>query len=332
MARLLTDTNIKGVTLSENVRNLIDEFKNQWLDSEQVAQAEMISYLSQRYIIDQVFTNTSTWLTTILYKAKNLIQYHEADWSDLTTYSGYAAWVSTTTYSATQTVNYRGYRYTSLGNGNTFVPTDATKWSKGAKTDRVNYKGYIYESNAVGGETGYVPTNTTYWTLITEDYSLYYVTLPYDEWDSETTYAAGDQVWFLDYTYTCLKANSNLNPSDSANVAIWGSGTAYALAAAILPDDTTYWTKGDNRNQLIVRFLLDISAYHFMRAVPARGIPEHIKEAYNGNDPMDRGGAIGWLKRVAAGEINADLPEIIITQGLAFTGGSSRAKQDNFLW
>lgn len=331
MARLLTDTNYLGVTLSENVRNLIDEFHNQWLDSEQVAQAEMISYLAQRYITGQVFTDTRTWSLTPLYKAKNLVQYTEAEWSDLTTYSGYAAWVSTTTYAATNTVNYRGYRYTSLVNGNTGnAPTDATKWAKGNKTDRVNYKGYIYEANAT--TTGFVPTNTTYWTYITEDNSMYFVTLPNDEWDKATTYAAGDVVWFLDKNYTCLKANYNLNPSDATNVAFWGSGTAYALAAAILPDDTTYWTKGDNRNPLIVRYLLDISAYHFMRAVPARGIPEHIKEAYNGNDPMDRGGAIGWLKRVASGEINADLPEIIVTQGLAISYGNSRTKQDNFLW
>lgn len=331
MARLLTDTDYLGVTLSDNVRELIADYRNQWIDSEQVAQAEMKSYVAQRYITDQIFTNTTFWDSTILYKGKALVQYTETAWNDLTSYTGHAYYVAATTYSIGNVVSYVGYLYTSLTNGNTGnLPTDATKWTKGARTTRVSYKGSIYE--CVANTTGYVPTNTSYWTLITEDNAYYYVTLPYDEWDKETEYATGDQVWFLDKTYTATSANIGLNPSDTDNVSIWGSGTSFALVAAINPDNTTWWTKGDNRNPLIVRYLLDIAAYHFMRAVPARGIPVHIKEAYNGNDPMDRGGAIGWLKRVSKGEVNADLPEIVITQGYPFTGGSSRAKQDNFLY
>jgi len=331
MARLLTDTNYLGVTLSDNVRELIAEYRNQWLDSEQVAQSEMISYLKQRYIINQIFTDTTFWDITLQYSGKNLIQYTETAWNDLTSYTGSALYVAATTYAINNTVSYYGYIYTSLANGNTGnLPTDATKWSKGVRTNRVSYKGYIYE--CISASTGYVPTNATYWRVVTEDNAYYYITLPYDEWDVEEEYAVSDQVWFLNKSYTAAKANLGIDPSLTNSTTYWGTGTTYLTTAGVFPDNQSVWTKGDNRNALIVRYLLDITAYHFMRAVPARGIPVHIKEAYNGNDPMDRGGAIGWLKRVAAGDINAELPNIVITQGLSFTGGASRTKQDNFMW
>lgn len=328
MARLLTNKDYNKVTQSDAVRELIADNINQWLDAEQAAQLEMASYLKQRYIINQIFTDTTSYDETVQYSAKNLIQYHEADWSDLTTYSGYADWVDGTTYSATNTVNYLGYRYTSLGNGNTFVPTDATKWAKGNKTDRVNYKGYIYECNAV--TTGFVPTNTTYWTLICEDYTLYYVTLPNEEWDKATTYAVGDTIWFLNKNYTALESSLNILPTANSNV--WGTGTTYTISAGIFPQDTDYWTLGDNRNALLVRLLLDITAYHFMRSVPARAIPDHIKEAYNGNSPLETGGAIGWLKNVSKGLVSTELPEIIALPLYSVMHGQSRDKQDNLLW
>jgi chitodextrinase len=330
MARLLTDTDYLKVTLSDTVRDLIDSNYNQWLDAEQAAQLEMASYLNQRYIVSSIFTDTTIYDSLRTYSAKALVQYTESEYNDLTAYT--------------------------VGN-------------------RVSFEGYIYECYLAA--QGISPDNTDYWVKRVLDYSLYYVTLPGDEWDKDTTYLAGDVVWYKNKQYTATVSCKNIEPSASTSVNIWGSGTTYTIAANLTPDieyhdeityaqfnivtymgnkytykniaptagnlptDTNYWdlettayewTKGDNRNALLVRFLLDITAYHFMRSVPARAIPDHIKQAYNGDSADDRGGALGWLKNVAKGFVSADLPEIYSTPLYSIMHGQSRDKQDNLLW
>jgi hypothetical protein len=328
MARLLTDTDYLKVTLSDTVRDLIDSNYNQWLDAEQAAQLEMASYLNQRYIVANIFTDTTLYDPLKTYYAKALVQYSETEYNDLTAY---------------------------------------------VVGDRVSFDGYIYE--CYDAAQGISPENTDYWVKRVLDYSLYYVTLPSDEWDKDTTYEVGDVVWYKNKQYTATVSCKNIEPSTTTSVNIWGSGTAYTISANLTPDieykdEITYaandlvtykgskykalnsttgnlptdalnwslettdyeWTYGDNRNALLVRFLLDITAYHFMRSVPARAIPDHIKQAYNGDSADDRGGALGWLKNVAKGFVSADLPEIYSTPLYSIMHGQSRDKQDNLLW
>lgn len=326
MARLLTDNDYLKVSLSSEVRTLIENNYNQWLDAEQAAQAEMLSYLNQRYIVSSIFTDTTIYDSINTYSAKNLVQYFEDDYNELTSYS--------------------------VG-------------------DRVAFDDYIYE--CITAAQGISPENTTYWVQRVLNGSLYYVTLPSEEWDKDTTYESGDVVWYKNKEYTATVSNKNIEPT--SNSGVWGSGTTYTISAGLTPDveykeeityalndvvtykggkytakgattgnlptNATYWTAntdsyewtyGDNRSPLVVRFLLDITAYHFMRAVPARAIPDHIKEAYNGNTGNDTGGALGWLKNVAKGLVSADLPEIYSTPLYSIMHGQSRDKQDNLLW
>lgn len=330
MARLLTDSDYLKVTFSDEVLKIIDEHYNQWLDAEQSAQVEMASYLNQRYITANIFTDTTIYDSLSTYYAKALIQYFETDYDETTAY---------------------------------------------VVGDRVSFDGYIYE--CIQNGEGISPENTSYWVKRVENGSLYYVTLPNEEWDKDTTYAVDDIVWYKNKNYTATVSNKNIEPSATTSVGVWGSGTTYTINAGLTPDieyhdEITYsqnnivtyrgskytyknlastaghlptdinywdlettayeWTKGDNRNALLVRFLLDITAYHFLRSVPARAIPDHIKEAYNGNSADDRGGALGWLKNVAKGLVSADLPEIYSTPLYSIMHGQSRDKQDNLLW
>ena len=325
MARLLCDTDYLKVTQSDNLRELIANNYSLWLYAEQVGQEEMRSKIQQRYDVAKIFTNTSLYDSTLVYYAKNLVVYTENEWVEGTAYT--------------------------VG-------------------QRIKYKDKIYQ--CITNSTGYLPTNTTYWVYITDDKSLYYVTLPEEEWSYLTSYSVGDVVWYENKTYTCVVANSNTKPDSST--AIWGSGTAHSISnknpdiiyhaeiaytvgtkvscegvlyncilnsTGNIPTNATfftalttppYWTKGDNRNPLIVRYLLDITRYHFERSIPARNVSDLCKEAYNGNSPEERGGAIGWLKRVNSGTDNANLPIIVPVKGLAFTYGNSRAAQDNQMW
>lgn len=326
MARLLTDNDYLRVSLSSEVRNLIENNYNQWLDAEQAAQVEMASYLNQRYIVSNIFTDTTIYDSIKTYSAKNLVQYTESEYNDLTAY---------------------------------------------VVGDRVVFDDYIYECYLAA--QGISPENTDYWIKRVLNGTLYYVTLPNNEWDKDTTYSSGDIVWYKNKNYTATVSNKNIEPT--SNSGVWGSGTTYTISAGLTPDieyynDVTYalndvvtymgykytakgattgnlptnatywtsntelyeWTKGDNRNALLVRFLLDITAYHFMRSVPARAIPDHIKQAYNGDTGNDTGGALGWLKNVAKGLVSADLPEIYSTPLYSIMHGQSRDKQDNLLW
>jgi len=115
---------------------------------------------------------------------------------------------------------------------------------------------------------------------------------------------------------------------------IWTAGSDYTITG-IYPDDSSKWTAGDNRNQQIVLFLIDITLYHLHSRINPRNIPDLRKERYNGNDPMDRGGAIGWLKSVAHGNVQADLPVIVPQQGLSMRSGNAGTYANpspNMMW
>lgn len=188
--------------------------------------------------------------------------------------------------------------------------------------------GNIYKSTA--GSIAHA-FNVAEWTYISLDKTLYYITLPQNEYLSTTTYTTGNQVWFDNKVYTALANIKGVNPTYSA---YWGTGTTYSIIG-IYPDDVTKWTLGDNRNALIVQYLLDITLYHLHSRINPRNIPDLRKERYNGNDPMDRGGAIGYLKSVASGSVNCDIPEIDPSQGNSIRWGNangSTTRSSNIYW
>lgn len=189
----------------------------------------------------------------------------------------------------------------------------ATAYSTG---NRVVYNGNIYESIAGSAAHAF---SANEWTLITEDKSLYYGKLPYSEYNNSITYSAGNQVWYEDYVYTCIAETTGNIPTDTN---YWTVGSQYTFTGQ-LPDNTTYWIKGDNRNQQILMYLIDITLYHLHSRINPRNIPEVRMIRYDGNNALQTGGAIGWLKRVASGDITADLQQILPEQGLSIRYGSN---------
>lgn len=340
MSRLLTDSDYLSVSYSDAVKQLIVDFYPQWLFAEQVGQQEISSNLNQRYDVAQVFTDTTVWKSTLIYKAKNLVQYTESAFNEATSYIGNARWSSTTTYINGTVINHKGNFYTlnSFGGNTGTEPGTNPIWVIGTRTNRVSYKGYIYE--CISATTGNLPDNATYWYLVCADMQYFYGTVPNTEWSRKTSYTVGTIVWFKDRNYTCLTANVNLQPDTHA--AYWGAGVAYVIASNLYPpDNTIYWSKGDNRNPQILRYLLDCTFYHFMRAVPARDFPDRIKEAYDGNGPNQTGGVIGWLKHVSEGDVSLDIPErldteigkpIISGNSISANTGGVITSRDNFTW
>lgn len=283
MARLLRDLDYSGIDTAV-LTQIIQSNQQFLLDIEQAAQTEMISYLAQRYKTSEIFSNTTTFDPTVVYQAKNLVQYTE------------------TAFSATSPYN--------IG-------------------DRVSHSGSIYEANTSISAAAF---DSTQWNFICVDFALFYVTLPNPEYDPATSYVPGNIVWFNNKNYTCVQACKNIDPTMSQ---FWGTGTAYSVTG-VYPDDITKWSAGDNRNQQIVLFLRDITLYHLYRLrINPRNIPDQVKESYNGNSPTDSGGAIGWLKSVAHGNVQADLPVYSPQQGMSMRYGNAATfdgPSTNMMW
>ena len=167
--------------------------------------------------------------------------------------------------------------------------------------------------------------NSSEWDYICEDKAFFYVTLPNSEYVYSNTYNVGDVVFYNNYSYTCLIKCTNIPVT---NDVFWEKGSAYTITG-VYPDDDTKWTQGDNRNQQIVMYLLDITLYHLHSRINPRNIPDLRKERYDGNNATQNSSAIAWLKRVASGDITADLPQILPEQGLSIRYGSAVPKQSN---
>jgi signal peptidase I len=188
--------------------------------------------------------------------------------------------------------------------------------------------GYIYKSIAGSAAHAF---NASEWTQICLDKTLFYVTLPEDEYVNTTSYVVGDVVYYNNIEYTCLLNCKGILPTETG---FWSVGSAYTLTATY-PDDDIKWTEGDNRNQQIVMYLLDITLYHLHSRINPRNVPDLRKERYDGNNATQNGGAIAWLKRVASGDLTADLPSILPQQGVSIRWGNSDGttiKSSNQLW
>jgi len=283
MARLLRDLDYLRVIQDSNLEQIIESNQQTKLDVEQSAQSEMISYLAQRYIVNQIFTDTKVFDVTATYNGKQLVEWTASTFSASTVYT---------------TGQY------------------------------VVYNGNIYKS--IAGSTAHA-FNASEWTLKAADKSLFYVKLPEDDYVNTTSYVVGDKVYYNNIEYTCLLNCKGILPTETG---FWSVGSAYTLTATY-PDDTTKWSEGDNRNQQIVMYLLDITLYHLHSRINPRNIPDLRKERYDGNNATQNGGAIAWLKRVASGDITADLPQILPQQGVSIRWGNSDGntiKSSNQLW
>lgn len=283
MARLLRDNDYLRLIQADNLAQIIETNNQIKLDVEQSAQSEMISYLTQRYLVNQIFTNTSTFDVTEVYNGNALVEFTATAFSALTVYT-------------------TGQFVLQAGN--------------------------VYKS--IAGSSAHA-FNASEWTLICEDKTLYYVTLPYAIYDANTTYEVGDKAYYNNIEYT---AKSKIVGIPCTNDTFWTKGSAYTLTATY-PDDDTKWTQGDNRNQQIILYLLDITLYHLHSRINPRNIPDLRKERYDGNNSTQNGGAVAWMKRVASGDITADLPQILPEQGISIRWGNSNGstiKTSNQLW
>ncbi len=207
-------------------------------------------------------------------------------------------------------------------------------------TDRVYVDASAYNNQATYSagsltlQNGIVYINTTAvdvaeafsgakWYPLGVQYQMFYVKLPWPEFNFKTGYTIGTKVWWKDSVYTALResvyyshdsqlqSNSNStisNAEPSLSTSYWGVGVPYTIAAGTLLTDITKWQLGDNRNPQMVNYVVDIALYTVHSRISPRNIPDLRVKRYDD--------AIMWLKSIAKGDyITADITKKQPTSG-----------------
>lgn len=262
----------------------------------QTATAEAISYLVQKYVTSQEFQDTLIWSNTAIYKATNRV------YLDALAYSTSGTYV---------------LGDLALQGGNVYICIIAIP---------------VAEAFTPG-----------HWALLGPQYAMFYGKYPNPLFQLTTTYAVGDLVFWGDRTWKCVIATIGLSHEgalqsvytqqippgnsfpDAPGQNQW-QGQApipYVVPAGTLPTDTSYWTTGDNRNQQLVMYVIDITLYHVHKRIAPRNIPDLRVKAYDD--------AIRWLKDAAKGDfITANLPRIQPRSGARIRWGGMVRTQTGY--
>ncbi len=101
-----------------------------------------------------------------------------------------------------------------------------------------------------------------------------------DEWDELIAYVIDGHVIFNEVVYKSKTGNIDKQPDES-------------------PAD---WEIGDDRNQVVIMYLVDLIIYHLHTSINPRNIPELRGIRYDA--------AITWLRAVSIGELEPNLPKL----------------------
>ncbi len=250
------------------------------------------SHLVQKYQIDQEFTETAVYNPAAIYKAANRVYLDAAAYNTLSTYN----------------------------EGNLCL--------QGGKV-------YICIQDISIPET-FTQSN---WELIGNQYDLYFVSFPRPVLNIQSYYKRGTQVFWKNHIYTALSDTwtydhqtllqfgrtvnipyRNYFPDDSASgQKQWKDEGEYSVSGE---DLLTAFTKGDNRNQQMVQYAMDIMIYRIYSRVAPKNIPEVRVDNYNI--------ALMWLKGATKGDITANLPKIQPPQGKRIRWGSNIKQQNSY--
>lgn len=149
---------------------------------------------------------------------------------------------------------------------------------------------------------------------------LFYAKAPQLPFEAAKAYRTGDKVFYNHHTYTALQSSirygheaqlqygstseipgRNIFPDDPVDGAsYWHDEGAYEVPAGKI-NDPAYFTKGDNRDQLIVMYAVDIALYHLYARTAPKPIPDDRVDRYNA--------ARSTLKGAMNGDILLSLPK-----------------------
>ena len=199
-------------------------------------------------------------------------------------------------------------------------------------------KSYLRQKYDVNAEF----TDTTQWNNTTaykagsrvyDGTNIYYGAYPKPQFNLYSYYVVGDEIFYKDRTYRCKSESSPVSQElalqvgtygslpfinsfpDAPNQSQWTDLGAYSIAAGTELTDTTKWVNGDNRDQQIVLYCVDICMYHIHSRIAPRNIPQLRQDRYLN--------AVEWLKMCAEGHVTPNLPILQPKQGGRIRFGGS---------
>lgn len=215
---------------------------------ELAAQATVTSYLTQKYLVAQEFTDTGVYNPSTIYKAAQRVYLDALPYSPLSAYLlGALTLQGGSVYISNISI--------------TPEPFNISHW---------NLLGTQYDLFFV-----------QYPAPVFNLYANYY--LGDSVWWADAVYRCALPTITLDHqTQLQLNTNqvtANVFPNDKINGRQnWGTGTPYAVPSGTLPND---WTKGDNRNTELVMYACDIALYHIHSRIAPRNMPELREKRYD---------------------------------------------------
>lgn len=285
------------------------------LSCELEAQAEVISYLVQKYDVNQEFTDTNVWIGATTYYSDNRFELDAIAFS------------ATSTYALDALVSYSGYVYQCTTAITVAAAWNPAKWrlvgaqyalyyvktpypAYNSKTyyslgDFIFYNGKIYKCaiNNVGLMPNDVVNGVTYWgtgsAYSFTGVEVYNIPSNFASYSSVTAYSIGDKVNYGGQIYNCVVANTGIVPSYSTS---WQPIT---------------WINGDNRSQQLIGVMLDLCLSKIHILIAPNNVPQVRK------DNADY--AIEWLRSAGGREdaITADIPLLQPNVGLRIRYGSN---------
>lgn len=232
---------------------------------------------------------------------------------------------------------------------------DTTAWNYGSVYNvddlvEINFpsydaiKTYSQHSLVISGAIGYINTtpitipevfNPSKWTVLGNQYDLFFAATPKPEFNYKKFYRVGDHVFWKNNTYTCLVETRipthytelqypsqesipliNIFPDDIRNgVAYWGIPVLYSVPANTLLTNTTFWTPGDNRDQQCVNYMVCLAIYRTTPRIAISNMPANRKILF---DEM-----LQWLEDISHGNINVDIPVLQPDQGMPVVSGGN---------
>lgn len=315
---------------TDNLNQILGNDDSVRTQSELAAQAEMTSYLTQRYDVQQEFEDTLVWSPFVEYNALQLVTLN------------YPAYNTTSAYTINDTVTNAGVCY--LCTGSTTGAFDNTKWQQLGNLydyyyipypyplfnlegcyqigDIVFWNGKIYQCLIAGKLLGH-EGELQYNTYANIPYQNYFPDDPHNgllnwgpgtaygvsgfapnqpaaaAWSNATSYSIGNYVSYNNQTWQSLTAG-NTNNAPGADIINW---------------QPVSYTYGDNRDQQLVQYMIDISLYHIHSRISPRNIPDLRIKRYDD--------AIAWLKMVMEGDVTSAIPPLQPPQGKRIRWGGN---------
>lgn len=257
-----------------NLQQIIESNDSIRTGSEWAAEAEGISYLRQKYKVDNEFTNTIQWVKTNPYSAFDRV------------YLDAPVYITTNTYNIADYSVYNGYVYVCNTNATTGT-WNAAKWDLlGIRYSLFyalppfqlfDYKKYYN----VGDKVFY---NNCVYNCLQQTKTLSH--------DQAIQYGTYDNIPLL-----------NVFPDDVVNgTQYWHNEGVYIVDANTDITNEGFWKQQDNRDAQMVMYFVDITLYHLHSRIAPHNIPQLRIDRYHA--------AISWLKMCANGEVTPKLEPI----------------------